>query len=110
MVVSVVAQGIFENYIDRMRDRAPPPRPGIDDVIVSANHNESSPDTVGIYGAPPTPDTSRPRRRRRRNSGIDDYYMDYLVERVAHGGGRRLRPPPAGLLCASASSRLPADV
>ena len=27
----------------------------IDEMVVSSNHNESSPDTVGIYGAPPDP-------------------------------------------------------
>jgi hypothetical protein len=30
-------------------------RPGITGRIVSANHNESSPDTIGIYGAPADP-------------------------------------------------------
>ena len=44
-------QGLFENYTDAMRSRLKS-KYGIDaDMVVSANHNESSPDTVGIYGA-----------------------------------------------------------
>ena len=57
--VSVVAQGLFENYTKAIRDEAiatskTPGHTPIDDVVVSANHNESSPDTVGIYGGPET--------------------------------------------------------
>jgi len=77
VVVSVVAQGIHETYTHRVRDRLKALRPQVTDVIVSANHNESSPDTVGIYGAPSVEDTVGGR------SGIDDYYMSFLVDRVA---------------------------
>jgi hypothetical protein len=77
VMVSVVAQGIHETYTHRVRDRLLTLRPQITDVIVSANHNESSPDTVGIYGAPNVEDTVGGR------SGIDDYYMSFLVDRVA---------------------------
>jgi hypothetical protein len=78
VIVSVVAQGIHETYTHRVRDRLRVLRPGVTDVIVSANHNESSPDTVGIYGGPSVADTVGGR------SGIDDYYMSFLVDRVAH--------------------------
>jgi hypothetical protein len=96
VVVSVVAQGIFQNYIERMRGLARHARPGITDVIVSANHNESSPDTIGIYGAPAAPD-SLPvvGGAVGLNSGIDDYYMTFLERRVAHAAVEaydRLRP------------------
>jgi hypothetical protein len=82
--VSVVAQGLFENYTRQMRDLAisdsHEPRSGhtpIDGVVVSANHNESSPDTIGIYGGPDTGQSVG------ANSGIDDYYMEYLRRQVA---------------------------
>src|SRR5437764_1525204 len=78
VLVSVVAQGLHENYIEDMRDRARAARPGITDVVVSANHNESSPDTVGIYGGPEAPELSAG-----LHSGIDDYYMEDLDRRVA---------------------------
>ena len=63
----MIAQGIFENYIREARAKAQalagqPPHEAscghIDEMVVSSNHNESSPDTVGIYGA------SGPDRRR----------------------------------------------
>ncbi len=80
--VSVAAQGLFQNYTDRMRDLALPASRAdghtrIDDMVVSANHNESSPDTVGIYGGPETPAGVG------ANSGIDAYYMSFLEKRVA---------------------------
>ena len=112
VVVSVVAQGIFENYIDRdARAEARALRPGITDVIVSANHNESSPDTIGIYGAPPAPeDVPALGGAVGLNSGIDDYYMDFLVERVATAAVQRLRrgAGPA-TLCEHRASACPAQ-
>src|SRR4051812_34018516 len=75
--VSVVAQGLFQNYTQKMREDAigASKKPGhvpIENVVVSANHNESSPDTIGIYGGPDTGAGTG------GNSGIDDYYMAYL--------------------------------
>ena len=86
-LVSVVAQGIFENYIAEARAKAEalagqaPHQAScghIDEMVVSSNHNESSPDTVGIYGAPPDPSGNFP-----LNSGIDEYYMDWLEDQIA---------------------------
>lgn len=88
VIVSVTSLGLFENYTHRIRRRAQQLRPGITDVIVSSNHNESSPDPVGING--PTADGDN-----RIASGIDDYYMSFLVDRVALAAARaydRLRP------------------
>lgn len=78
VVVSVVAQGLFQNYTQTMRELAMAERPGITGMIVSANHNESSPDTIGIYGAPADPTGTFG-----VHSGIDDYYMTWLERRVA---------------------------
>jgi hypothetical protein len=78
ILASVVAQGIHENYTHEMRDRA---RQLTGDAaletFVSANHNESSPDTVGIYGGPAEAGVTG------LNSGIDEYYMDFVIEQVA---------------------------
>ena len=52
----------------------------IDEMVVSSNHNESSPDTVGIYGAPAGPD----RERSGSTRAIDEYYMDWLDEQMAN--------------------------
>ena len=92
VVVSVVAQGLHENYIEDMRARVRAARPGISDVVVSANHNESSPDTVGIYGGPAEAGTVG------LNSGIDEYYMDFVVEQVAQAAKQAyLAMQPASL-------------
>jgi hypothetical protein len=103
VVVSVVSQGIFNAYqpdlngpigtlgTKDMRARAKQLRPGITDMIVSSNHNESSPDPIGIYGAPDAGGTLPAGG----NSGIDDYYMDWLADRVAEAAARaydRLQP------------------
>ena len=77
VVASVTAQGLFKNYVDDMRATALAQRPQISGIVVSANHNESSPDTVGIYGAPSIDGVAGGR------SGIDDYYMDFLDHKVA---------------------------
>jgi hypothetical protein len=90
VIVSVTAQGLFNTYIDRMIARAKALDPAITDMVVSADHNESSPDTVGIYGGP-APEGSPAGL----TSGIDDYYMSFLVERVAQaaaGAARSLQP------------------
>ena len=89
VIVSVVAQGLFENYTAEMRHQAKKLRPGIDGIVVSANHNESSPDTVGIYGAPAVPnDIPAVGGAVGENSGIDDYYMSFLVHQVAVAAAR----------------------
>jgi hypothetical protein len=88
VLVSVVAQGIFENYITEARTEAETlagqgphqSRCGhIDEMVVSSNHNESSPDTIGLYGAPADPTGSFG-----VNSGIDEYYMDWLDDQMAN--------------------------
>lgn len=110
VVVSVVAQGIFKDYIDLARQEAKAMRPGITDVVVSANHNESSPDTIGIYGAPPVPDDVPVLGGAvGLHSGIDDYYMSFLVNRIAVAAAHafdRLRPATLR----AASVRLPPNV
>jgi hypothetical protein len=87
VVVSVIAQGIFENYIREARTEAEALAGQgshaqscghIDEMVVSSNHNESSPDTVGIYGAPADPTGAFG-----LNSGIDEYYMDWLDSQMA---------------------------
>src|SRR5438270_5616235 len=80
-VISIVTQGTFENYIADIRDEIMKQRP-VADVIVSSNHNESSPDTVGIYGGPENPAVPVGDR-----TGIDEYYMHkWLIPQVVAAG------------------------
>src|SRR5204862_509687 len=48
---SVVQQGIFDFYTDAIRQLLKDKYHVDADLVVSADHNESSPDSVGIYGA-----------------------------------------------------------
>jgi len=88
VLVSVIAQGIFENYVREARTEAEALAGQgahartcghIDEMVVSSNHNESSPDTVGLYGAPADPTGAFG-----INSGIDEYYMDWLDSQMAN--------------------------
>jgi len=99
VVVSVAAQGLFNTYIDRMIAKAKKMAPSITDMVVSANHNESSPDTIGIYGGPaPTFGGQGPPAG--LQSGIDDYYMTYLVDQVAAAAANAVRQLRAASLWA----------
>jgi hypothetical protein len=93
VIVSVVAQGLYNTYIDRMITAAKGLAP-IDFMIVSANHNESSPDTIGIYGGPSSPSLD-PLPSLPAQTGVNDYYMSFLVDQVAKvaaDAARSLRP------------------
>jgi hypothetical protein len=88
VLVSTVAQGIFENYTRDARVLAESlasqgSHAGtcghIDEMVISSNHNESSPDSVGIYGAPADPTGTFG-----LNSSIDEYYMDWVIEQEAN--------------------------
>src|SRR5947209_6268358 len=74
---SVDAIGLFDYYTEQARwDLVH--RYGLRaNLVVSADHNESSPDTIGLYGAGETPLGVGVR------SGIDEYYMRFLDDRIA---------------------------
>ncbi|HVT34986.1 MAG TPA: hypothetical protein VHE37_05360, partial [Nevskiaceae bacterium] len=102
---SIVEQGIFINVIDRIRARVAQLRPAVDPdfVIVSANHNEASPDTVGIYGAPDIEGAFG------LHSGIDDYYVSFLVEQAAQAAVQAYDHMSAATLWATSFS-IPANL
>src|SRR5204863_7013838 len=77
VVASVVQQGLFENETDAARRLLRQVYGVRASLLVSANHNESSPDSIGIYGALQTPVGAGLR------SGIDDYYMRFLADGIA---------------------------
>src|SRR5206468_1273321 len=79
VIVSVESIGLFENQTKRMQAAVRAALPAGTDVtlVFSADHNESSPDSIGLFGAPDTGQGVGV------NSGIDDYYMAFLVDRAA---------------------------
>lgn len=98
---SVTVIGLFDYYTELAR--ADLARLGVDaDLVVSANHNESSPDTIGLYGALQTPLSVGVR------SGIDEYYMGFLADRVAHAAAAAVRDlQPANLYANQIEGSIP---
>jgi hypothetical protein len=82
-VVAVDSIGLFNVTIDRIRARVAQLDPTLTSVFVSSTHDESAPDPIGLWGPdgsdlpnhPPTPTAT--------SSGVDEYYFEFLVDRVA---------------------------
>jgi len=86
---SVDAIGIFDYYTQQARYDLAHLFGVRANLVVSPDHNESSPDTIGLYGALDTPLGVGVR------SGIDEYYMRFLDDRIASAAAaavRDLRP------------------
>jgi hypothetical protein len=86
---SVDVIGLFDYYTDQVRYDLLHRYHVRASLVVSADHNESSPDTIGLYGALQTPLGVGVR------SGIDEYYMRFLDDRIASAAAaavRSLRP------------------
>src|SRR3989442_5957476 len=94
VIVSIVSIGLFENQTKRMRAAvlaALPPGSEVT-LVFSADHNESSPDSIGLFGAPDTGQGVGV------NSGIDDYYMAFLGDRAAEAAVQAIQGAVPGRL------------
>jgi hypothetical protein len=105
IIVSVVSIGLFENQTKRMQATVRAGLPaGTDATLVfSADHNESSPDSIGLYGAPDSGEGVGV------NSGINDYYMAFLVDRAAEAALEAFRNAVPGRL-RMAETQPPSDL
>ena len=81
VIESVTSQGLFIEDDTRIRNGVRAARAGVTQVYVSSTHNESSPDPIGIYGAPDDGTGAAG-----LFSGVDDYYIDYLVAQSVKAG------------------------
>lgn len=89
---SVDAIGLFDYYTEQARWDLRHSYGVRAALVVSADHNESSPDTIGLYGAVNTPLGVGVR------SGIDEYYMRFLDDRVARAAAQAVHDmQPASL-------------
>ncbi|GAC1333746.1 MAG: hypothetical protein NVSMB17_14520 [Candidatus Dormibacteria bacterium] len=77
VIETITAQGLLLEDPLRVRAAIKADRPGVTQVYVSSTHNESSPDPIGIYGAPDNGTGSAG-----VFSGVDDYYSDFLVKQA----------------------------
>jgi len=81
VIESITSQGLGSEDVQRIRAAvdgytgAHGTAAPVGQVFVTSTHNESSPDPIGIYGAPPDPTGTVG-----VHSGIDDYYITYLVQ------------------------------
>jgi hypothetical protein len=82
---SVDAIGLFDYYTEQARWDLLHDFGVRANMVVSADHNESSPDTIGLYGALETPLGVGVR------SGIDEYYMRFLDYRIADAAAAAVR-------------------
>jgi hypothetical protein len=79
VIESITSQGLLIEDDLKIRDRIKKDT-GAAEVFVSSTHNESSPDPIGIYGAPSLDGAVGAR------SGVDDYYIDFLVDQAVKAG------------------------
>src|SRR5262249_20241995 len=58
-------------YIQRIRQKVADDGYGLDGIFISSTHDESAPDSLGLYGVTPA------------TSSVNDYWNDYLVGKAA---------------------------
>ncbi|HWX75563.1 MAG TPA: hypothetical protein VNZ05_09670, partial [Solirubrobacteraceae bacterium] len=82
-LVSVDSIGLFDVTMERIRAAVAQKDPSLTQIFISSTHDESAPDPIGLWG----PDTSElpehPETPTAVSSGVDEYYFNFLVERVA---------------------------
>jgi hypothetical protein len=99
---SVDTIGIFDYYTDQARYDLLHDLGVHANLVVSADHNESSPDTIGLYGALETPLGVGVR------SGIDEFYMRFLAYRIAQAAAQSVHARhPAQLYANQIQGRIP---
>ena len=89
-MVTVDSIGLFDSTMDQIRaavSRADPSLPPAD-IFISSTHDESAPDPIGLWGPdlsgePPPVNQANGSLPAGVSSGVDEYYMSYLVQRVA---------------------------
>ena len=114
-MVTVNSIGLFDSTMDEIRAAVAQADPSLapQNILISSTHDESAPDPIGLWG----PDLSgEPSPVNQANgslpagvsSGVDEYYMDYLVKQVSGAivaADRRSQPAALKL----AVAKLPAD-
>jgi hypothetical protein len=64
-------EGLFNTYMDRIRAKVAADGYALDNIFISSTHDESAPDSLGLYGVNAT------------TSSVNDYWTSYLVDRSA---------------------------
>lgn len=84
VLVTVDSIGMFDTTMDQIRAAAVAADPKLNpsDIFISSTHNESAPDPIGLWG-PSLSAVSTGQLPASLTSGVDEYYMQYLVKQVA---------------------------
>ncbi len=64
-------EGLFNVYIERIRAKVAADGYNLDNIFVSSTHDESAPDSLGLYGVSPL------------TSSVNNYWTNYLVNKSA---------------------------
>ena len=70
-ITSVDNEGVFKEYWDRVRAKVRADGVHLDEMFFSSTHDESAPDTIGISGPSEL------------QSGVDPFYVEFLIDRSA---------------------------
>jgi hypothetical protein len=106
-LVAVDSIGLFNVTMDRIRAEVARLDPRVTQVFVSSTHDESAPDPIGLWGPDGSDLPEHPSTPAATSSGVDEYYFDYLVERVARAvvaADAALRPATLGVAMGSMPS------
>jgi len=105
-VSSVDTLGMFGTDIEKARKLAKAQHANLSELIVSSDHNESSPDPIGIYG----PAAQGQSADFGTTSGVNDYYIDFLTRQIARSVTDALasmKPATLGVLETTAPTIVP---
>jgi hypothetical protein len=83
-LVSVDSIGLFNVTADRIRAAVAAADPTLTQVFISSTHDESAPDPIGLWGPDGSDLPGEPETPAATSSGVDEYYFNFLVDRVAH--------------------------
>ena len=83
-LVAVDSIGMFNATMDRIRAEVAQLDPSFGEVFVSSTHDESAPDPIGLWGPDGSDLPNHPETPAATSSGVDEYYMSFLVDRIAH--------------------------
>ena len=81
-IVSVDSIGLFNSTIERIRAEVAKRDPSLTQILVSSTHDESAPDPIGLWG-PDTGEEGNPEGPTAVSSGVDEYYFNWMVPRIA---------------------------
>jgi hypothetical protein len=82
-LVAVDSIGLFNVTMDRIRAEVARLDPSLASVFISSTHDESAPDPIGLWGPDGSDLPNHPPTPAATSSGVDEYYLDFLVDRVA---------------------------